>query len=197
MGIKLSHPYLVYPLILFFSFVVYQSSDQYETIYPNNASIAKKALSKGDSVTIGWKSNLKKKTIRHMNTDGFTTSDGDEISYSSIVFLRKGERVSVPSMQWSSHIDNVTRLKQMLAEGLTVSLILKMPDAFATKIENKNDEGIFTSNGKFIHFEEIGYIKKKLSIAKAFPKTLIRDILIVPLFLVWVFVDFMAVLGYH
>ena len=55
------------------SFVLYQSSDQYETIYIASPNIARKVLSKGDTVTLGWKMKLIDVTIRQVDADGFTT----------------------------------------------------------------------------------------------------------------------------
>jgi len=132
-----------------------------------------------------------------LDADGFTTQDGVAINYGDITFLRKGEIVSVPSMQWSSTSDNVIRLKQMLAEGETVSLVLKVPDSFAATIANRTDEGIFTSDGRFIHFEEIGFVTRKIPVATAFPRMLARDVLLVPAFLLFAFVDLLAIVGMH
>ncbi len=188
---------LVVVFVSLLSFVLYQSSNQYETIYAVRPNIARKVLSKGDTVTLGWKSKLMDITIGHIGADGFTTREGTEIHYSDIAFLRKGERVSVPSMQWNANSDNLARLKEMLAQGQAVHLILKVPPPFSTIIADKTDQGITTSSGKFIHYDQIGFVKKKIPIYAAFPGTLLRDILFLPALLLWSFVDLLAAFGMH
>lgn len=68
-------------LVSMLSFVLYQSSDQNEIINIASPNIARKVLSKEDTVTLGWKMKLIGVAMRHIDADGFTTQEGDEIHY--------------------------------------------------------------------------------------------------------------------
>ena len=172
--------------------VFFQSSNQYETIYIDNPDMAKQALSENQVVTIGWRQKPFKVKIEHKDNQGLITIEGTNIPYETISFITSGGWSSSPSNEWREG-DTISRLKGMFVEAETVQITLKVPASFITTVKYKDAHGFNSLDGKRMLYEDIGAITKKIPIYESFPKTLLKDILIVPAFLVWVFVDFLTI----
>jgi hypothetical protein len=171
----------------------FQSSNQYETIYIENPNMAKQALTENQVVTIGWRNKPFYAQIKYKDDQGLITIEGTKIPYKTISFITSRGRVSSPHDEWRDG-DTISRLQGMFVEAEIVQIRLKVPASFVTTVKYKDANGFNSADGKRILYEDIGYITKRIPVYEAFPRTLLKYILIVPALLVWVFVEFLTVI---
>lgn len=184
--------------IPFLTFVYSQSIGQFEaTVFIKSPQMASQVISEGDFIRVGWKNEPFSFEVDHKESDGLVSAQGKKILFDSIVFVRKDEEVHVYSNQWSRMTGSVSSLKAMAADGEIIKITLRGPPEFVTTVKWKTEAGFIADNGKMVRYEDVGYIIKKMPLVKSFTKNLVRDVLIVPAFLIWLFVDFLSIFGLH
>lgn len=169
-----------------------QSIGETETRWTGDAA---RATTVGETVEISPIADLIKAAVNVKTDDQFVTTDGRVVFYDDLVFVRVGER-SVPGEEWTPR-DPTSRLEQLIPLGKPIYYRLKSRPAFTTTISAKTADGVVVADGSTIRYQNIGYIKRWVPFYIAYPRNILRDIIIVPLFLLWAVVDLMTAFDYR
>jgi hypothetical protein len=158
-----------------------------------NAAEAKRELSEGERATIGLRPPSPFIVIvRDKNIDGFLTTDGQTILYRDIHSINEGTGPFIRGDAWNV-FKPLRDAEKALPLGQTMTISLKGLPPLLTTVTHKEADAFSAEGGHIVAYKDVTSVTRDIPLTKRIFTALIG----IPFFLLWMFVEFMAMLGFH